>query len=54
MRNFLLFLNGVAIADYYTRGRAENAFNRRVRSIRQGDVLELIDICSGHRIAGTI
>lgn len=54
MRNFLLMLNGVAIADYFTRGRAENAFNRRVRSVGQDDVLELYEIGSGHRIASTI
>lgn len=54
MRKFALFLNGVAIADYFTRGRAENAFNRRVRSIKQGDVLELLNICTGHRLASNI
>lgn len=54
MRKFVLFLNGSAIADYFTRGRAENAFSRRVRSIKPGDVLELIDIYTGHRCASSI
>ena len=54
MRNFLLLLNGVAIADYFTRGRAENAFSRKVRSIRTDDILELYDLRNGHRIASTI
>lgn len=54
MRKFVIFLNGRAIADYFTRGRAENAFNRRVRRVNDGDVLELIDIVTGHRIASTI
>ena len=54
MRNFLMLLNGVAIADYYTRGRAQNAFDRKMHSIRQGDVLELIDVCNGYRIASNI
>ena len=51
MRRFLLYLNGVAVADYFTRGRAESAFSRKMHSIRKGDLLELIDVCSGHRIA---
>ncbi len=54
MRKFVLFLNGRAIADYFTRGRAENAFSRRIHSIKPGDVLELIDICTGHRFASSI
>lgn len=54
MRNFLLLLNGVAIADYFTRGRAENAFSRRVHSLSSDDVLELYEIRTGHRIASTI
>lgn len=54
MRKFVLFLNGRAIADYFTRGRAENAFSRRVRRINEGDVLELIDIVTGHRFCSSI
>lgn len=54
MRKFVIFLNGRAIADYFTRGRAENAFSRRVRRINDGDVLELIDIVTGHRFASSI
>jgi hypothetical protein len=54
MRKFVLFLNGSAIADYFTRGRAENAFARRVRSIGNFEVLELVDIVTGHRLASSI
>lgn len=56
MRNFILLLNGVAVADYFTRGRAQNAFDRMVRRYNSsnGNVLELIELISGHRIASTI
>lgn len=54
MRNFLLILNGVAIADFFTRGRAINAFRRRMLSISADDILELYNIESGVRIASNI
>ena len=54
MRKFLLILNGKAIADYFYRGTAENAFARRVRSLGKDDVLELYDLETGRRIASTI
>lgn len=54
MRNYLLILNGVGIRDYFTRGRAENAFARMVRIIGVDDILELYNIHSGHCIASSI
>ena len=55
MRNFILLLNGVAIADYFTRGRAQNAFDRMVRIYNSSDnILELYDLNTGHRIASSI
>lgn len=56
MRNFILILNGVAIADYFTRGRAQNAFDRMVRRYNSsnGHVLELIDMTNGHTFASSI
>lgn len=55
MRNYLLVLNGVAIKDFYTRGRAESAFARMVRHLNaEEDVLELYDLNTQHRICSTI
>ena len=56
MRKFILLLNGKAIADYFTKGRAQNAFDRMVRRYNSsnGCILELFDLNSGHRFASTI
>ena len=54
MRNFILILNGVAIADYFTRGRAQNAFDRMMHRYNGDDIIELYDIRNGHSIASTI
>lgn len=54
MRNFLLILNGVAIADYFTRGRAQNAFDRMMHRYNGDDIIELYDINTGHTIASSI
>lgn len=56
MRNFILLLNGKAIADYFTKGRAQNAFDRMVRRYNSsnGCILELYDLVNGHRIASSI
>lgn len=54
MRKFLLILNGKAIADYFYRGNAENAFARRVRTLDKNSILELYNIETGHRIASSI
>lgn len=54
MRNFVLMLNGAAIKDFYTRGRAEAAFARLMRRLNEDDVLELIEINRQHRICSSI
>ena len=51
MRNFFLMLNGVIIADYFTRGRAENAFARYMHRVCEDDLLELYDVNLGRNIA---
>lgn len=53
MRNFLLILNGKAIADFMTYGRALNAFRRRMLHIGD-DVLELYRLSDGYRVASSI
>ena len=54
MRNFLLILNCSAIADYYTYGRALNAFRRQMLRLGNDDVLELVRISDGHICASSI
>lgn len=54
MRNYLLLLNGKAIADYYTRGRAENAFRRRLLHLGANDYLYLFSLTDGRTIASSI
>lgn len=54
MRNYLLILNGVAIADFVTRGRAENAFRRRMYHLNENDMLSLHEIWSGRCIASNV
>lgn len=54
MRNFLLMLNCSAIADYYTYGRALNAFRRRMLHLGNDDVLELVRLSDGHICASSI
>ena len=55
MRDYLLILNCKAIADFKTYGRALAAFRRRMLSIDPAmDVLELYQISTGHRCAGSI
>lgn len=54
IRNFLLILNGKAIADFMTRGRAENAFRRRMLLIGKNDVLSLYSLPDGRIIASSI
>lgn len=54
MRNFLLVLNGKAIADYFTRGRALNGFERRWACKSSCDVLVLFDLNSGETIASSL
>ena len=54
MRNYLLMLNGKAIADYYTRGRAENAFRRRMLHLGANDYLSLFSLPDGRTIASSI
>lgn len=51
MRNYLLVLNGIAINDFFTRGRAENAFQRRYENADREDIVELFDLRSGECIA---
>ena len=53
MRNYLLILNGTAIADFFTRGRAENAFRRRMLSLSSDESLELYSIPDGRKIASS-
>lgn len=54
MRNYLLLLNGKAIADYYTRGRAENAFRRKMLHLGSDDDLSLYSLPDGRIIASSI
>lgn len=54
MRNYLLLLNGKAIADYYTRGRAENAFRRKMLHLGADDDLTLYSLPDGRTIASSI
>lgn len=54
MKNYLLILNGVAIADFVTRGRAENAFRRMMYRISQTDMLSLHEMWSGRCIASNV
>ena len=54
MRNFLLILNGVAIADFCTKGRALNAFSRSMFHVTDDDVLELYNLNTGARIASNV
>lgn len=42
MREYFLLLNGVIISDYFTYGRALNAFRRKMLHISSDDMLELI------------
>lgn len=51
MKNYLLVLNGKAIADYMTRGRAENAFRRRMLSLDKNSMLSLFSLPDGREIA---
>ncbi len=51
MKKFILLLNGEIIADYCTRGRAENAFARYMHQVSDGDLLELFDIENSHTLA---
>lgn len=44
MKKFLILLNGVIVADYCTRGRAENAFARYMHRVNVDHLLELFDI----------
>lgn len=54
MRNFLLVLNGKAIADYFTRGRALKGFKRWCGRMSWCDTLDLIDLNSGETIASSL
>lgn len=54
MRNYLLLLNGRVINDFYTRGRAENAFQRRMLNADRDDIVELYSIPDRRRIASSI
>lgn len=54
MRNYLLILNGAAIADFFRRGNAENSFGRWMHRIGCDDILELYEISTGRRIASSI
>lgn len=51
MKNFLLILNGKVIADYITRGRAINAFKRKMLSLGQNDILSVFSVSNGREIA---
>ena len=51
MRNYLLVLNGKAIADYMTRGRAENAFRRKMLHLGGYDMLSLFSLPDVREIA---
>lgn len=53
MRNYLLVLNGMAINDFFTRGRAESAFERRYENADREDIVELFDLRSGECIASS-
>lgn len=54
IRNYLLMLNGKAIADFMTRGRAENAFRRLMLHIGDNDYLSLFSLPDGRTIASSI
>lgn len=54
MRNYILYLNFVAIADYFTRGRAQNAFDRMMRRYNGADLIELVELKTGRVIASSI
>lgn len=54
MRNYLLVLNGAAIADFFRRGNAENSFRRWMNRIGCDDVLVLFELSSGRTIASSI
>lgn len=55
MHDFLLMLNGKAIADFRGYERALSAFRRRMLSIDPAaDVLELYNTRTGHRCASSI
>lgn len=54
MRNYLLILNGTAIADFMTYGRALSAFRRKMCHIDSDSELELYRLSDGHRIASSI
>ena len=51
MKNYLLMLNAKVIADYMTRGRAENAFRRRMLHLGENDILSLFSLPDGRDIA---
>lgn len=51
MKNYLLLLNGVVINDFFTRRRAEIAFERRVENADWEDAIELYDVRCGKYIA---
>lgn len=51
MKNFLILLDGVIVADYCTRGRAENAFARWMYNVREDQLLELFDIENSRTLA---
>lgn len=51
MKNFLILLNGVIVADYYTRGRAENAFARYMHRVNEDQLLELFDVENSRTLA---
>ena len=53
MRNYFLYLNCRIVADFYTYGRALNAFRRRMNKIDPNkDMLELFG-ADGHRYASS-
>lgn len=54
MKNYLLFLNCRAIADFMTYGRALNAFRRRMSHLDCDDVLELVRLSDGKICASSI
>lgn len=54
MRNYILFLNGQAINDFYTFGRALNAYERRLNNSDRGDIVELIELKTGNTIASSL
>ncbi len=53
-RNYLLVLNGKAIADYFTRSRALKGFKRWCTRKYWCDTLVLFDLNSGETIASSL